>query len=203
MRRLLGSAVFILSFTFYFCTVTPTAHATGDPPPELPPPPYEAASGTYLYDIPMKMNEERADPDPTPDDDDDDAAYITFYDIAGYVPGSAQGPTGWTVSAQLTGFTPPGVVVSDDPSLINLTFEYATGPELSGTVELGDFTFESIFGTTAPGQYSGEDANEDTDLLETYQGAVPLPVVPEPMSGTIITVALVAGAARRKRKYSL
>jgi hypothetical protein len=203
MRRLLAPIAFVLSFTFYFCEMTRTAHAMSDPPPDPPPPQYDPPSGNYTYDIPMTMDQEIADSGPsTPDDDDDDEAYMTFYDVAGYVPGSAQGPTGWTVTSQLTGFTPPGVVVSDNPSLINLTFEYSTGPELAGTVNLGDFTFKSIYGTTALGQYGGEDSNEITRQLETYQGGVPRPVVPEPMSGTILIPAIVAACLRRKRSVS-
>ena len=89
--------------------------------------------------------------------------------------------------------------MSDDPSLVNLTFEYASGPELSGTVELGDFTFESIYGTTGPGQFAGEDLNEITGSTEVSQGIVPLPVVPEPSLG--ILAALSGGAMRISRCF--
>jgi hypothetical protein len=144
---------------------------------------------------------EHDDPDPSPAPSDADACYITFYDIAGYVPGSAQGPTGWVVTAQNTGFTPPGATMTDDPSLVNLTFEYNSGPELVGPTSLGDFDFDSIYPDTASGQFAGQDMNANTDQFETSQGTDMLPAVPEPAAeiGAILLCGALA-STRRARK---
>ena len=90
MRRFLASSASVLFLTLFHSTLIPTARATDEPPPDPPPPHYDPPSGNYVFDEPMKMDEERADPDPTPPANDAGTSYITFYDIAGYVPNSAQ-----------------------------------------------------------------------------------------------------------------
>lgn len=179
------------------------ARASSDPEPP-PPPQWDGPWNAYLYSLPFSLdNEEKADPDPTPGPDDDDGCFITFYDIAGYVSGSAQAPTGWVVTAQDTGFTPPGATVSDDPSIVNLTFEYSSGPDLVGPTPLATFSFDSVYPETAPGQFAAQDMNTSTSEFDTSQGTDLLPVVPEPAmaAGAVILCGALASTRRARGKF--
>jgi len=201
--RLRGFAIGLLlatSVTIYFPGLIRSARA-GDAPDPPPPPKWDGPWNAYLYTLPIDEEPtEKSDPDPSPAPGNPDACYITFYDIAGYVPGSAQGPTGWVATAQNTGFTPPGASVTDDPSLVNLTFEYSSGPDLVGPNSLGDFDFDSIYPDTAPGQFAGQDMNANTDQFETSQEIDMLPAVPEPGSLMLAGAgAMILGRRRRGR----
>jgi hypothetical protein len=220
MRRLSVGLLIVLALMWYCPRMIPLALAgsgpdstqpSPDPEPEPPPPPQDDPPppappnppAAYLYNIAFDEEpSEHADPDPTPGPSDSGASYITFYDIPGYVLNSAQGPSGWVVTVQNTGDTPPGATVSDDPTMVNLTFEYNSGAEIVGPSEIGTFSFESVYPDEAPGQFAGEDENANTGQLETSQGTVMLPVVPEPASATgavVVCVGLLNARRARKR----
>jgi hypothetical protein len=74
--------------------------------------------------------------------------YFTVYDFAGFIPGSAQAPSGWTFSTADTGKTPGDTTPNDDPSLPNLSFVYS-GPDQTGQLGLGNFSAATQFGQGA------------------------------------------------------
>jgi hypothetical protein len=77
------------------------------------------------------------------------AGFFTIYDFAGYIPGSCEGPVGWTCTAQDLGFTPDDVIPVDDPNIVNITWAYTSGPTILGQPggqDLGLFSAESIYG---------------------------------------------------------
>jgi len=195
---------FVLGFLVAMCfpMVMRQARAGGDPdtqPSPVPDPPDHA----FTYGISFtESNNEAPEPNPNPPPGDAGTTFLTFYDVQGYVPGTAQGPAGWTVQTQLTGYTPAGVTVTDNPNVINITFEDASAPVTPGPSQLGTFTFDSIYGTDGPGQYSYEDNNATTMVTEAMQGTLLLPVVPEPAS---LGVGVVGGGLlllRRRRRGS-
>jgi hypothetical protein len=146
-----------------------------------------------------KMDEERADPPPAPPDQDKQS-FFTFYDVYGYVPGTAQGPSGWVASSSLTGLTPTGAAVSDNPNVPNITFTYVGPGSIVGPASLGDFTFESVFNTTTTGMFSDQDFSSINSAREFLTGSVTLPI-PEPGSVTLIgAVLLPMFAGRRLRR---
>jgi hypothetical protein len=127
---------------------------------------------------------------------------FTIYDFAGFVPGSNIQPINWVFSSAGTGITPGGLLVSDSPSLPNLTWTY-TGPDTTnGTFSLGLFKAVSSFESLKSGGYAamghkwskiGSFQLPDHGQPTMNKGPVTVPagVVPEP--GTMALLGL--GAA--------
>jgi hypothetical protein len=178
------------------------ARAGGEPdtqPSPQPDPPDKA----YTYGITFtESNEERPAPDPSPPTNDAGTTFLTFYDVQGYVPGTAAGPAGWTVQIQMTGYTPPGVAVVDDPNVVNITFEDSSAPSTPGPSQLGTFSFDSIYPDEQVGQYAYEDDNATTGATEAMQGTLLLPAVPEPCALGVTVGVLAAGMGLRWRARS-
>jgi hypothetical protein len=172
----------------------------GDGPDPDQPPPSTQPDGHYLYDVPMsKMDEERADPPGVPANQDTES-FFTFYDVYGYIPGTAQGPSGWVASSSLTGLTPTGAVVSDNPNVPNIIFTYVGPGSIVGPAELGDFTFESAFNTTTTGMFSDQDFSSITSAREFLTGSVTLPI-PKPTSLSVLGVSALV-LLRRRWKFT-
>jgi hypothetical protein len=141
--------------------------------------------------------------------------FAVIYDVAGYIPGSAVGPAGWTPSASLTGPTPASTAPADNPALVNITWTY-TGSTISPggtTVNITGFKYDSTFGHIGKAVFaasthldlsSGE--TKTRQVSNVTQVDVPIPdddppnETPEP--GTILLscfglVGLGLGCARR------
>jgi hypothetical protein len=130
--------------------------------------------------------------------------FFTIYDFKGYVPGSAVAPANWTVSVMLTGLTPAGQAVTDDPSVVNLVFQY-TGVTIAspGTATTG-FDAESIYNTSTLGGTFSYEAQKILNLSAPDQGqgplAVPGPVsTPEPASMSLLAGGLALYCLARLR----
>src|SRR5881227_2102401 len=66
--------------------------------------------------------------------------FFTIYDFGTIAPGSNTQPTGWTFSQALVGPTPPLVLPTDNPSILNLTWTYNGAAPITGSAALGMFS---------------------------------------------------------------
>ncbi len=138
--------------------------------------------------------------------------YVTIYDFAGYVVGSASvvSSTGtWAISEQLTGLTPPLVAPPDNPSLLNISFTYTTPTLITGTgqtVLTFDLvsTVSQVAGVFTP--YSGSSTNVTNNTVQGNVGFVAGPnPVPEPSAVALMGLGCLAVAApylRRKVRHT-
>jgi hypothetical protein len=108
--------------------------------------------------------------------------FFTIYDFVGYIPGSAAAPANWSVSVQLTGYTPSGVTPTDSAAIVNLTFYY-TGSGITGAADLGSFSAHSTDESSATGTYTYQALNVGSGLADSGIGSAKVPT-----AGTTITV---------------
>ncbi|MGL6097196.1 MAG: PEP-CTERM sorting domain-containing protein [Fimbriiglobus sp.] len=131
--------------------------------------------------------------------------FFTIYDFAGYIPGTASAPAGWTLAVANQGQTPNLLAPDDDNGLPNLTWTY-NGPaaNTNGQIGLGNFWALSMFGAPTEDYFTARthrtsDGKLDSNLTTTN---VPVPTaVPEP--GTLILAGLglpLVGLARWTRR---
>ncbi len=138
------------------------------------------------------------------------AGFFTIYDFAGYIPGSCAGPSGWTCTAQLLGFTPDDVVPTDNPNLFNITWAYTTGPTILGQpsgVGLGNFSAQSVYDIPTLVSYSargianaGPQIGTIADNVGNTQGPSS---TPEPATLALLGSGILAGAIRLKSSWKL
>jgi hypothetical protein len=132
--------------------------------------------------------------------------YFTIYDFNGYIDNSAFAPVDWSVNAQNTGVTPPGVnpnaFSGDNPGIINLTFTYTGAATLFGPVNpvggVGAFGADSIvcavsgLGTYASKAHKNNPGKPDNNTLQQNGGFVVTPAaVPEASSFMLLLPGLV------------
>lgn len=136
--------------------------------------------------------------------------FLTMYDFAGYVAGSAAvvpvGTIGtWAKTEQFLGINPSGISPTDSASLLNITFQYTTNAQVLGPVIALTFTLTStlgnIAGTFTP--YAASSTNTQNGSLQGNFGFVQGPnPVPEP--GTMVLMGigsvLCLGYAHRHRR---
>ena len=108
--------------------------------------------------------------------------YLTLYDIAGLVSGSETMPAGWTVSEQTVGVTPNIEAPPDDGGVLNITWNYSSGPNVAGLASLGTFTFVSTDGNEVFGSnfYAGQATavgGEETGTVDQNIGHITAPEV--------------------------
>jgi hypothetical protein len=137
--------------------------------------------------------------------------YFTIYDFSGYVDGSAFAPADWDISVQNTGITPASQIITEDASIVNLTFTYVGAASLVGPINpvggVGAFGAQStICASTAFGQYAGEShknnpGKPDDNTLQGNQGFLVTPAaVPETSSLMLLVPGLVPlGIMLRRR----
>jgi hypothetical protein len=85
------------------------------------------------------------------------ADFVTIYNFAGLVGGSAKAPAGWNASSEEFGKTPmlhgyPMVFPVDIPSLSNVTFTPTKA--ISGGAKIDGFTVTTSVSATTEGEYS-------------------------------------------------
>jgi len=138
----------------------------------------------------------------------DTGDFLTIYDFAGLVPGSAKvDQAGWTLTVQNVGITPTNVLPTDNPTVPNITIT-RTGGTISGPVT-GLITFSAIssFGGTGGFTTFAAQATRSSGFAVGTKiqniGLVGAPnAVPEPASLALlgITVPFVVTVLRRRRK---
>ena len=140
------------------------------------------------------------------------ASFITFYDIFGYT-GLCSGPTGWTCTAQNTGFDPFNVTPTDDVSILNITFSNTSGVDINGNPvtnvgnDLGSFTVESLYSLPSQVSYSAlaiKNSGSEIGSAASNVGFTAGPRGPNPVPepGTLALMAMglgLAGVIGRKR----
>ncbi len=140
------------------------------------------------------------------------ASFITFYDIFGYT-GLCNGPTGWTCTAQATGFDPFNVSPTDDASVLNITFSNTSGVDINGNPvtnvgnDLGNFSVESLYSLPSQVSYtalaiknSGNEIGTAASNVGFMSGPTGPNAVPEPGMLALAALGLgLVGASRRKK----
>jgi hypothetical protein len=197
-----GRSLLVAAAVLGFCavsaganTITPTFIGVTD-----------IGGGLFRWDYQASLTNGRVDADLVATDE-----FFTFYDIRGYVAGSASAasalPVGrWTASESLIGKTPVGQSPVDGATGMNVSFTYTSNTTLSsaGAYPLGTFSFVSTFSQWDP---DGIWASQDLQRTGTpnRQWAVARIELPTPDGGSTLTLlgsALVAisMAARKLRK---
>ncbi|MGA2598758.1 MAG: VPLPA-CTERM sorting domain-containing protein [Bryobacteraceae bacterium] len=178
--------------------------------------PTEVSPGVYTWSYNIAVNaNESLDPSATTNETClggtpcPFGTFFTLYDIAGLITTTVDGPTeptGWGSAIQLTGITPSGQLLFDDPGVENITFYY-TGATTNGPTVISAFTYDSIYGTPTEGTFSYQDTKIQTLTLDQGQGPILIPStttslsgVPEPASVLMIGGGLIALALVGRRR---
>ncbi len=197
----LGATIFFATFSLLVLTVVPAkANLLPFLSSVVP-----DASGNTTFDYSVSLsNDERMDGAGS-----GNVAFFTIYDFAGYVPGTAVAPAGWTVTVQDLGITPPHLIVPDDPTVANLTFTYVGSATVIGTGQTfvgfsADSIYSSVNNSAYFSQESTKNAGPATGGLDVGAGPedVPLAVSQTPEPSTLLLLGaglgLVAFKARKR-----
>jgi hypothetical protein len=128
------------------------------------------------------------------------SSYFTIYDIAGFV--STTAPAGWSFTTQLVGVTPSSQLLTDDPTLINVTFDYTGGGSILGPqFALGPFTIISSTNSANLGGVFSYQAGKKTGGTDQGQGPLSVPSVPEGSELSMLGISGIAMLSAMKRKF--
>jgi hypothetical protein len=109
-----------------------------------------------------------------------DSDFVTVYNFAGLVEGSAKTPPGWAFSSEDFGRTPtwegyPAVLPVDVPGLSNLT--WSAKKPIAGQMQITGFTATTRAGTTTDGEYTTQVTRSEAGKPEKQAiiGHIPTP----------------------------
>jgi len=112
----------------------------------------------------------------------DGNSYFAFYDIPGYIAGTATVISGDFTEVDEATTTAPLLTNPVDTALLNTRFTY-TGPGVEGPATVLRLSFDSIYANTNSGSlvYAGQDRFKDDNSLEGNTGIRTAgPAVPSP-----------------------
>jgi hypothetical protein len=137
--------------------------------------------------------------------------FFTVYDIPFMQAGSNIQPTQWAASFNLLGVTPGGVSVTDDPTLLNVTWTRFGGGTISVPPNqsrrfLGQFSIETTDDATFKSipkflEFASQTTDPNTGAKVGSSGRVRVDVVPEPASLALVgSGSLLAAMVWRRRR---
>ena len=123
-------------------------------------------------------------------------SFFTIYDFGGFTNGSNVQPAGWTFSSLPVGTTPPGTpTVTDNPSLVNLTWTYTNATPITGTNVIGNLgIFSVISGTNQirDGEFAAQATSTAQGSPDFTQRNIGVPI---PEAATLLPILSVCGVA--------
>jgi hypothetical protein len=133
--------------------------------------------------------------------------YFTIYDFAGALPGSATGPSDWTLSTSGLGATPGKTNPADDPNIPNYTWTYTGATTIFGQQSLNTFSLTSASNHVAESDFTSATHRQDNDNSEHTITQTTVPVAaagaktPEPATLALAVAGLpIIGLLRRRRR---
>jgi len=134
--------------------------------------------------------------------------FFTIYDFGNFLSTSNSQPANWTFSSALLGINPARVNVSDDPSLLNLTWTYNGTTPIDGSALLGTFSVVTDTNQLRDSDFAAQATRSVGPNAGTKIDNVGRIDVPIPEASTMLPILSVCGAAiaagipslRRRRK---
>jgi hypothetical protein len=116
----------------------------------------------------------------------DTGGFITIYDIL-YVPNplTSQPNLNWGAETLLLGKTPTGAVVTDDPTIYNVTWQWNGTPIVNNStsdLSLGTFVFGTTIELSSPPSETLVYVGSLNGLTASNEGTVTVNAIPEPSS---------------------
>ena len=164
--------------------------ANADIIPTLDPnPPSAAVSGfTWNYSANVTLNQMVTTGD-----------FFTIYDFGAFTAGSNLQPAGWTFSSSLVGATPSGVIPTDNPSILNLTWTYSGETPIIGAASLGNFSVIADTNQLRTSDFAAQATRSDGPDAGSKVDNVGRISVPVPEVSTLLPIISVCGAALAAR----
>ena len=121
--------------------------------------------------------------------------FFTIYDFGNFVAGSNLQPANWTFSSSLLGVNPGPVIVADNPSLLNLTWQYTGTTPIDGSALLGIFSVITNTDQLRTAQFASEATRLTGPNAGTKIDNVGTIAVPLPEASTLLPIIGVCGVA--------
>ena len=128
--------------------------------------------------------------------------FFTIYDFGNFNPGSNTQPTGWTFSSSLTGTNPSLVTVTDNPSLLNLTWTYTGTTPINGSALLGTFAVVTNTNQLRTSDFAAEATRNSGPNAGTKIDNVGTVSVPVPEATTMLPIFGICGVALAAHYFS-
>ena len=121
--------------------------------------------------------------------------FFTIYDFGNFLSGSNIQPANWTFSSSLIGTNPSSVTVTDNPSLLNLTWIYQGDSAVTGSALLGLFSVVTDTDQLRTSDFAAEATRTSGPTAGTKIDNVGKISVPIPEISTLLPILSVCGAA--------
>ncbi|MDQ6765125.1 MAG: hypothetical protein M3Z22_03365 [Verrucomicrobiota bacterium] len=119
--------------------------------------------------------------------------FFTIYDFGSIRPGSNVQPANWVFSTSLTGVTPPGVLPTDNPNLLNLTWTYVGTTPIVGQAFLGIFSAVSSTNQISTANFAAQATRSTGPQAGTKISNIGLVSVPVPEMSALAPIIGVCG----------